>query len=291
MLLKQIMDTFTKPIILSYFSLDPFFQALEDRVYQFEISPDLGLTKIKASIEGDSIIFPGNRRINRNIFESIRSEPQSCFEVDEYALKKIAVYSEYTNRYYSLYPTQAAPTMLLSGIPMHRIKETDPFTDTQTKIRAANPMGVVLDTTTGLGYTAIASARKANHVITIELDPAVLKLCKRNPWSKDLFDHPRISKVVGDSFDIIQIFPDEYFSCVIHDPPTFSLAGDLYSTEFYGQVYRVLKPNGRLFHYIGDPNSQSGRRITQGVTKRLSNTGFKHLTPRPEAFGLLAQKR
>jgi predicted methyltransferase len=52
----------------------------------------------------------------------------------------------------------------------------------------------------------------------------------------------------------------------------------------------VLKPNGRLFHYIGDPHSKSGANVTQGVARRLKEAGFTRLQPRPEAFGLVAFK-
>lgn len=278
-------------IILSAYTVEPIFLRLKDASPQIEISPNLGINKVLVTVDDDYVTFPGNHRISRNLIDLIMAEPQSCFEVSNNELIKIAEYSDYTDRYYSLYPTDSAPTMLLSGIPMHRIKGTNPYNDTLAKIRAANPFGEVLDTTTGLGYTAIEAAKNANHVITIELDPAVIRLCKFNPWSRKLFNHPRISKLIGDSFELINTFPNEYFSCVIHDPPTFSLAGDLYSTEFYEEIYRILKPNGRFFHYIGDPDSKSGRRTTQGVIKRLSKTGFRNISLRVDAFGVLAKKR
>ena len=94
--------------------------------------------------------------------------------------------------------------MLVSGIPMHRIKDTDPHADTLEKMRAVRPVvGQVLDTATGLGYTAIEAAKTAAHVTTIELDPAALEVCRRNPWSQALFDNPKITQVVGDSFEVV----------------------------------------------------------------------------------------
>jgi predicted methyltransferase len=181
--------------------------------------------------------------------------------------------------------------MLISGIPMHRIKDTDPHQDTLTKIRAAAPItGRVLDTTTGLGYTAIEAAKTAGAVITIEIDPAALQVARLNPWSQAVFDNPKIRQIVGDVFDEIEAFEDASFNRVIHDPPMFSLAGDLYSTEFYRQLYRVLTPSGRLFHYIGDLDSSSGQRVTKGVVRRLQDVGFARIVRRPEAFGLLAYK-
>ena len=94
--------------------------------------------------------------------------------------------------------------MLVSGIPMHRIKDTNPQQDTLEKIRSIKPVvGQVLDTATGLGYTAILAARTAEHVTTIELDPAVLQVCRVNPWSQELFDNPKITQLIGDSFDVV----------------------------------------------------------------------------------------
>lgn len=60
---------------------------------------------------------------------------------------------------------------------MHRIKGIDPHKDTLEKIKTLQPLsGIVLDTATGLGYTAIEAAKYASKVITIEIDPAALRL-------------------------------------------------------------------------------------------------------------------
>ena len=61
-------------------------------------------------------------------------------------------------------PTSGAPTLLIAGFPMHRIKNIDPHRDTLNKIKAARPSGQVLDTSMGLGYTAIQAARTSDHV-------------------------------------------------------------------------------------------------------------------------------
>ena len=70
----------------------------------------------------------------------------------------------------------------------------------------------------------------------------------------------------------------------------FSLAGDLYSLAFYQQAFRVLKQNGRIFHYIGDPESRSGARVTAGVIRRLQDAGFERVVRVPRAFGVVASK-
>jgi len=150
--------------------------------------------------------------------------------------------------------------------------------------------GDVLDTATGLGYTAIETSERSSRVTTIELCPVAQDMARMNPWSRELFDNPKISQVMGDASEEITKCADGSFAGIVHDPPTMSLAGDLYSGEFYRQAFRVLKPRGRMFHYLGDPNSATGARVTRGVIKRLHDAGFKKVIPLPEAFGVVAHK-
>lgn len=181
--------------------------------------------------------------------------------------------------------------MLISGIPMHRIKDIDPHQDTLEKIKAVSPvLGHVLDTATGLGYTAIEASRTAQHVTTIEVESAAMEIARLNPWSRELFDNPSITQRIGDSFDVVERLLESSFTCVIHDPPVFSLAGHLYSTDFYRELYRVLVRRGRLFHYIGNPESKTGRNITRGVVRRLKEAGFRRVVEVPRAFGVVAYK-
>jgi predicted methyltransferase len=181
--------------------------------------------------------------------------------------------------------------MLIAGFVMHRIKDIDPMQDTRRKIAAIAPVsGRVLDTATGLGYTAIEAAKTADEVVTIELDPGAQEIARLNPWSRALFDTPNIHQVMGDAFEVVQSFDDESFARIIHDPPTFSLAGELYSGAFYRQLYRMLKRGGRLFHYIGDPNSKASGGITKGALRRLQEAGFTRVVRKAEAYGVVAYK-
>ncbi len=293
-----MVNTPTYPsIVLSHYQAEPLLRARQEGRTSVAVSPDLGVSQVEVSIEPEGVLFPDMQRVGWDDIERIRESRGSgrltgaCYVVEDGGISRIEVYSEEFGRYYSLMATEGAPTMILAGFPMHRIKGTDPHRDTLEKIRAAAPVtGRVLDTTTGLGYTSIEAARTAREVITIELDPAVLQLCRQNPWSRALFENPRIVQLVGDSFDRVREFQEEEFDRIIHDPPSFSLAGQLYSGEFYRELYRVLRRNGRLFHYIGDPESKLGNRVTRGVVRRLQESGFKRVVPRPQAFGVLAFK-
>jgi predicted methyltransferase len=174
---------------------------------------------------------------------------------------------------------------------MHRIKNTDPIEDTKNKIAALGPIhGKVLDTASGLGYTAIMAAKKTDQVVTVEIDPVAIEIARRNPWSKELFENPGIEIRIGDIDEVIDTFQAGDFSAIVHDPPTFQFAGELYSLEFYKKLFRVLSRKGTLFHYIADPDSKLGERMTKGVMKRLHEAGFKTVDRRPRAFGVVAKK-
>jgi predicted methyltransferase len=257
------------------------------------VSPDLGLSTVEVVLELEGVRFPGGEMVAWADLERIRDAQNQCFAVEDggRAIRPIRVFSETTNWLRSLMPTAGAPTMLVAGFPMHRIKGVDPWQDTLTKIAAAGPItGRVLDTATGLGYTAIAAAKTAEAVTTIELDPAGLEVARENPWSRELFENPKITQIIGDAYEEVAKLPSGAFSLVLHDPPTFSLAGELYSTEFYRQLYRVLSSRGRVFHYIGDLSSGLGKRVASGATRRLREAGFRRVIPHPEAFGLMAVK-
>jgi predicted methyltransferase len=252
---------------------------------------DLGLTISTVLLEPERVVFPDGQWLRWASIEEISHSESVCFLVEGHAADKIQGFSDLLNRFYSLMPTEGAPTMLVSGFPMHRIKDVNPSQDTLSKIRTVAPVtGRVLDTCTGLGYTAIEAARTAELVVTIELDPTVLEVAGLNPWSRSLFENPRIQQIIGDALDEVSSFENESFSRIIHDPPTLRLAGELYSGECYRHLFRILKRRGRMFHYIGDLESRSGHNVVKGVVRRLQEAGFSRVVRRPEAFGVVAYK-
>ena len=254
------------------------------------ISTDLGMTTSLTKRTAKGWSLTDGTCLTLDQVSEINDDENSCYLLDDEGLHKAEKFSTFTNRYYSLMPTPRAPTMLISGIPMHRIKGTTPDKDTDWKIKAlGKPYGKILDTATGLGYTAIQAARTAAQVTTVEFDPAVIALCRINPWSQELFSNPRITQVIADSADIAMMFAPGSLNAIIHDPPMFNLAGHLYSGALYGIFYDILKQSGRLFHYIGNPDSRMGASVGRGVVKRLRQAGFS-VTPKPKAFGVLAQK-
>ena len=274
--------------VLSHYQLAGLTAPTEG-VETCQISLDLGLSRETVGLSAEGIEMPDGRILSWKAVEEIVDATNNCFCIERGQTTKIVTFSELQNRVYSLMPTRGAPTMLISGIPMHRIKDTDPHRDTLAKVRASGRLvGRVLDTATGLGYTAIEASKTADSVLTIELDPCAIEIARQNPWSRQLFRRENIQQAIGDSFDIVSELEDASFDRIVHDPPAFKLAGHLYSAEFYRQMLRVLVPRGRLFHYIGDPESRSGRNITRGVMRRLDEAGFLRIQRRPKAFGVVA---
>jgi predicted methyltransferase len=256
-----------------------------------EVSPDLGISEVRAALSESGVSFLGGERLDWQQVKKIDHARSSCFVIEDGTIQAIAVFSELTQRACSLLPTRDAPTMLIGGFTMHRIVDTDPLQDTLKKVATIAPIGGrVLDTATGLGYTAIEAARLAEEVVTIELDPGAEQVARLNPWSRDLFTDPKIQRVMGDAAEVVATFEATSFACILHDPPVFSLAGELYGGAFSRQLFRVLKRGGRMFHYIGNLDGRSSGTVARGVVRRLQEAGFRRVVRRPEAFGVVAYK-
>jgi predicted methyltransferase len=101
----------------------------------------------------------------------------------------------------------------------------------------------------------------------------VIWLRSLNPWSPQIGGALTLTQ--GDIAEQIVSQPDASVDAILHDPPRFGIAGELYSQTFYDHLARVIKRNGRLFHYTGTPNKlSSGRDVPNEVSKRLRLAGF-----------------
>ena len=203
--------------------------------------------------------------------------------------------SRYGRALYKLVPTAwGAPTFEIDGIKMLPTAKVSPFEDARSKVALIDPRGRrVLDTCGGLGYFAAGCLEAgAADILSFEKSEDVLWLRTLNPWSPDP-DSPehggRLQLRQGDVSQEIARLPDAGFDAILHDPPRFGIAGELYSQAFYGQLARVLRKGGKLFHYTGSPNKlTSGRDVPREVSKRLEKAGFR---TQLALDGVLAQRR
>lgn len=277
--------------VLSGIQAKELLQAKANGLDRCLASLDLGLSRLEVWLDPVGIGTGDRLLLHWEQIKAIADSENGCFRVQHGSCEVIRSYSESTRRTFSLFATAEAPALLISGFTMHRVKNISPRLAAREMVKAAAPIrGRVLDTATGLGYTAIAAAQEASALVTIELDPGSLAMARENPWSQELFNNPVIRSIVGDSSEEIGKFPDKYFSVIIHDPPSVSLAGDLYGEAFYRQAWRVLANDGRMFHYLGNPKSALGGMVNKGVVKRLQTAGFRRIVPKPFAFGVLACK-
>ena len=123
-------------------------------------------------------------------------------------------------------------------------------------------------------------------MVSTEPSEGVLHLRRLNPWSRLERGLPIV--LHGEDAALLAArLPGASFDAIVHDPPRFSLAPDLYSGGFYVQLRRVLAPGGRLFHYTGSPWSRGrGRDFLRGVVERLRAAGFR-AEPREDLQGFL----
>ena len=237
---------------------------------------------LEVKLIGDSIVFEWRGHEVSVPLDAIRSvlksdravcaiNPRTC---DVVPARK---FDDEMGHYYQLVAIapDTEPTLEIDGIHMHAVKDTTPLRDAVAKVRALGVRrgDVVLDVCTGLGYTAICELKAgAKHVVSIEKDKNVLELASLNPWSEEL---EQVEVILGDACEVVRELEDGTFDRVLHDPPRITPeTGNLYSRDFYRELFRVLKPGGSLFHYVGNPGQRRGKRILSGVAERLRDVGF-----------------
>ena len=196
--------------------------------------------------------------------------------------EEFAPVSRYSGALIKLVPTEwGAPTFEIDGIKMLPTAKTSPIDDARSKVALVQPQGKqVLDTCGGLGYFAACCLEAgAARIQSFEKNTDVLWLRTLNPWSPDP-EAPasggRLQLAHADVSQAIAGIPAASVDALLHDPPRFGIAGELYSQAFYDQLARVLRKGGRLFHYTGSPNTlTSGRDVPREVAKRLEKSGLK----------------
>ena len=219
-------------------------------------------------------------------------DPDVCKErtVYHWHAGRFEAVARYTTALIKLVPTdEGPPTFEIDGIKMLPSARVSPYADAGHKVGLIKPLNkIVLDTCGGLGYFAAWCLRGgAARVLSFEKNADVLWLRSLNPWSPAAA--PSLSLTHADVTAGILALPGGSVDAVLHDPPRFGIAGELYSQDFYDQLARVLKRNGRMFHYTGSPNKHSrGRDLAAEVIGRLQRAGFAAAR---ESDGVLASRR
>lgn len=246
-----------------------------------ECSLDLKRSRTSVQITPDSWIWQGGR------FPYLHT----CKERTIYYWDgtEFQTASRFTSALIKLVPTEwGPPTFEIDGIKMLPTAHISPYADAEVKVGYVRPHGkVVLDTCGGLGYFAAWCVQAgAAQVISCEKSADVIWLRGLNPWSPAEASGLRL--IQADITQQICSMADASIDAILHDPPRFGIAGELYSGVFYAALARVLRHKGRLFHYTGSPNKlTSGRDVRNEVAERLRHAGF---AVRLQGDGVLATK-
>ncbi|MDO8642850.1 MAG: SAM-dependent methyltransferase [Candidatus Woesearchaeota archaeon] len=255
-----------------------------------EITVSLDLGKSQTTIQiSRTVVDIAGQKIPQNDFKNLKEH--FLYALEDNQVKRIAFFSDETQTYYKLVPTTDWPTFTLSSTPMHRSTHISPKEDTKRKMKLIDPIkGIVLDTCGGAGYTAIWAARFADEVHTFEKDSNVLRLAEYNPYSQELFTNKKIQVHEEDISSGIRSFKNNFFQRIVHDPPTFTRAPELYHPLFYEQLYRVLVPHGILYHYAPMPDKTKGKQFYLSILNHLKEAGFRNVEYHEDASGIRAVK-
>ena len=237
-------------------------------------SLDLARTEGSAMLQAESWVWQGQQYPYPG---KIKDRTIYYWDGDEFA-----PVSRFSGSLIKLVPTEwGAPTFEIDGIKMLPTSKESPVDDARRKVALIEPRGkTVLDTCGGLGYFAACCLEAGvARIQSFEKNPDVLWLRTLNPWSPDP-DSPagggRLQLAHGDVSLAIAGVADASVDAVLHDPPRFGIAGELYSQAFYDQLARVIRRGGRMFHYTGSPNKlTSDRDVPREVARRLEKAGFK----------------
>jgi len=267
------MSHYTGPL-LTRETADALQSARDRAAPSWSGSLDLGRSEVEVRLEADAWFlgqahwpYPG------------KLKDRTLYYWDGEAFAQI---SRYAGSLIKLVPTGwGAPTFEIDGIKMLPTSKLSPFEDARRKVALVEPRGkAVLDTCGGLGYFAACCLEAGvGRIQSFEKNADVLWLRTLNPWSPDPDSAAAgggLHLQHGDVSQAIAALPDAAFDALLHDPPRFGIAGELYSQAFYDQLARVLRKSGKLFHYTGAPNRlTSGRDVPREVARRLEKAGFK----------------
>src|SRR5947209_2400678 len=114
-------------VILSYIQTRPLLEARKRGQPVVETSTDLGMSSTSATLSDEGVSFATGECLDWDSVEKISESEVKCYVVSERGIEPVQVFSEATDRVCSLLPTRGAPSMLIAGFIMHRIKDVNPW--------------------------------------------------------------------------------------------------------------------------------------------------------------------
>jgi predicted methyltransferase len=233
-----------------------------------QCSLDLDRSQTTVEVDAGGWVWQGQRYPHLS-----RCKDRTIYYWDGEAFEPVA---RFAGSLIKLVPTSwGPPTFEIDGIKMLPTEQVSPYADAERKVALIEPRGkVILDCCGGLGYFAAWCVQGgAQKILSFEKNPDVIWLRSLNPWSP--LPAGALTLTNADIAEQIATIASDSVDAILHDPPRFGIAGELYSQVFYDHLARVLKRKGKLFHYTGTPNKlTTGRDVPNEVATRLRRAGF-----------------
>ena len=265
--------------IISSKDLRRIEEAMRKGKVEGTLSFDLGKTQTTVVLKKEGFMYEG-KEIK---LEKLREDDKSCYIIEEGKLVKLQFLAHDTKLLYKLIPTSGPPLLQCSGTSMHKKEFVQ-------RIEKEKLTGKILDAGTGLGYTAIAAAQTAEYVLTIEHDSHIITIAKFNPYSQELFERKNIELIEGDMAEEVEKRETGEFDYLILDGGTPRASGDFFSLKNYQECCRILKTEGKVFHYLPNPQIKQGRDFGMEVIDRMEKIGFKLIERDKEGSYAILQK-
>ncbi len=280
--------------VLSGYHLKEIMEKADEGEEKGVISLDFGISKTEFKLNNEKATFPEyNESLDLNDIRRLikKRSINDCFLIKDN--EPVWIYS-FSDEYgvLKLYEPKIdyPPTLFINGSYMHAIRVSKPTEEAFEKAKMLNGIsGTVLETCFGLGYSTIQLAKNKNikEVVACEISPEVIEIAELNPWSKEAFACKSVNLHNEDVSKFVSTVKASSFDGILHDPPNFNKFEYLYSESFYSELYRILKPNGKLYHFIGTKGS-GNISIYRSTKRKLQAAGFSRVT---EGYrGLIATK-
>lgn len=108
------------------------------------------------------------------------------------------------------------------------------------------------------------------HIDMVEIDELVVEVCKKHlPQTSCCLDDPRVTIYFQDGLRFIRTKENEYDLVIIDSTDPFGLGEGLFTKEFYGSCYNVLKEDGIMVNQHESPFYSDDALAMQNAHKRI----------------------
>lgn len=169
-----------------------------------------------------------------------------------------------------------------------------------------NPVrnALVLGGGDGLAVRNLIAMHNVQNVTLVELDPDMIDLARNEPsvllYNLNSLADPRVKVVTTDAFRWVKETSEQFDLIVVDFPAPKNLAlSRLFSSEFYSEIKRLLKPSGFTAIQAGpsfsfdDPNFMTISEVTSSVRRTVASVGLNasvYVSTRDEDAFVLATR-